>query len=779
MKKSQIPSPIERLEARIAPAVFTVTNGNNAGAGSLRQAILDANVDSNSDFIYFALPPDTGIAPTAALPAITQPVTIDGYSQTGSTPNTGATLDNYNGLVIVTLTGKDAPAGVDGLTISGGGVTIRGLSIVGFTTNAGSGGNGIVFSNVAANDNNTVEGCWVGIYTFSGLFPNGNEGSGIRIFAGSTGNHIGGATPAKANLIGDNGSVGVELASDNNFVQGNLIGSLGGGNGSHGVLVSGFSGNKIGGTAPGEGNFIIGNGGTGVRIGTGTGNLIAGNVIRSNAQRGIDLGPVGVTPNDPTDSDSGANNLQNFPVVTSVLTGTAATRVTSSFVTTPSSSVRIEYFSNAAADASGNGQGERFLGAVTTTSDAAGQVNVTTILNVTETVGRFLTATATVANNTSEFSADVPIIEAPAGLVVAANGKSATFTDADGDRVTVKTTAGVLDAGRFTFRGTGFTAMGAQLDYLDLSAAMFTGAKITISAKRSTNGDGFANVRVIDATGVNLAGLTVGGDLAQVFAGTGNPGKAGVGTFSVHSLGLFTTSKPLSVIDGNAPVVKIKTDIDDATFAVTGALGKLTVGGSVRGDVFVSGRIGTVAIAGDLRGDAGSTTLRSSSVIGSVKIGGDLAGARILAFGVVSPSSAAKAVAIKSVTVAGDVVDSRILAGYTIAAPQNAEAQIGAIKVKGNWVRSDAAAGVKTGADGFFGTADDAVIAAGGAITSRIASIVIGGQAYGTFGGTDAFGFAAQQIGALRVGTVVFPLRKTGPDDVLVGPTNDLRAREV
>jgi hypothetical protein len=225
--------------------------------------------------------------------------------------------------------------------------------------------------------------------------------------------------------------------------------------------------------------------------------------------------------------------------------------------------------------------------------------------------------------------------------------------------------------------------------------------------------------------------------------------------------------------------MKIRTDIDDVSFTVNGALGVLAVGGSVRGDVFATGRIGTVIIAGDLRGDAGSTTLRTGLTMGSVKIGGDFTGARILATGLAAPLTAAKAVAIKSVTVVGDVVDSRILAGYTLGGPQNAQVQIGTVKAKGNWVRSDAAAGVTTGADGFFGTLDDAAIAGGGAVASRIANIVIGGQAYGTFGGTDAFGFAAQQIGALRLGAVVFPLRKTGSDNVLVGPTNDLRAREV
>ena len=69
-----------------AQSTFTVTNTNYSGPGSLRQAILDANASPSSDAIAFSIPglgPHT-IQPLSALPTITDPVTIDGYTQPGS-----------------------------------------------------------------------------------------------------------------------------------------------------------------------------------------------------------------------------------------------------------------------------------------------------------------------------------------------------------------------------------------------------------------------------------------------------------------------------------------------------------------------------------------------------------------------------------------------------------------------------------------------------------------------------------------------------------------------
>src|SRR5262245_40645020 len=81
---------LERLDERDVPAVFTVTTAADAGAGSLRQAILDANAAAGADTIAFNIPGTAvhTILPTTQLPKITGPIVIDGYTQPGSRPNT-------------------------------------------------------------------------------------------------------------------------------------------------------------------------------------------------------------------------------------------------------------------------------------------------------------------------------------------------------------------------------------------------------------------------------------------------------------------------------------------------------------------------------------------------------------------------------------------------------------------------------------------------------------------------------------------------------------------
>src|SRR5207249_2241654 len=115
---------------REAPAVFTVTNTADSGAGSLRQAILNANAAPGADTIAFNIP-GTGIhtiVPTSALPKSTGPVVIDGYTQPGSRPNTAGPGSASNALQTIQLDGSQALGyGIRGLILTGGSSTLRGL----------------------------------------------------------------------------------------------------------------------------------------------------------------------------------------------------------------------------------------------------------------------------------------------------------------------------------------------------------------------------------------------------------------------------------------------------------------------------------------------------------------------------------------------------------------------------------------------------------------------------------------------------------------------------
>ena len=105
-------------------------------------------------------------------------------------------------------------------------------------------------------------------------------------------------------------------------------------------------------------------------------------MIYSNGGLGIDLGGNGVTQNDTGDADTGANNLQNFPIVTyaTILNGNLT--VHGSLNSTPNTTYRIEVFINDAADATGYGEGQMYLGSFNVTTDSAGNANFDNFSNV-------------------------------------------------------------------------------------------------------------------------------------------------------------------------------------------------------------------------------------------------------------------------------------------------------------------------------------------------------------------------------------------------------------
>jgi hypothetical protein len=216
---------ITRVNGVASPLVFTVINTNDSGTGSLRQAILDAN-SMGGGTINFNIPSGGvhTISPLSVLPTITQSVTIDGYTQPGSSQNTNPTTMGLNTVLTIELSGVNSGSNFSGLIINNASnCTVRGLVInrfvhdgIDITGNASSG--------------NVIEGNFIGTNpTGTAALPNGSGGNGgITLGSGTPSNcTIGGTTPAARNLISGNISEGIDLGTGTgNTVQGNLKPSL-------------------------------------------------------------------------------------------------------------------------------------------------------------------------------------------------------------------------------------------------------------------------------------------------------------------------------------------------------------------------------------------------------------------------------------------------------------------------------------------------------------------------------------------------------------------------
>ncbi len=390
----------EALEERLALATFSVVNINDSGAGSLRQALTDANNNAGPDLVDFAIPGSgtRSIAVPTALPTISDPVILDATTQPG-----------FAGSPLIELRGPGVSVLMDGLRITAGNSTVRGLIISGF------GGDGI---ELLTNGSNTIRGNWIGTDS-TGTLDRDNGGNGILI-VNVANNIIGGVGIGEGNILSGNNSDGLEIggaAATGNVVLGNIIGASANGAGALGNIANGIlittnaSNNIIGGTTSGAANVIAFNGlvpgSDGVFVVSGTGNAIRGNVIHSNNGLGIDLGTNGVTANDNLDGDAGANNLQNFPVLTSVSTVGGVTTVQGTLNSTPNTTFTVDIYASAGIDPTGSGEGGSYLITVPPVqTDALGNATFTVALPAAVPNGQFITATATnPTNSTSEFSA--------------------------------------------------------------------------------------------------------------------------------------------------------------------------------------------------------------------------------------------------------------------------------------------------------------------------------------------------------------------------------------
>jgi uncharacterized repeat protein (TIGR01451 family) len=360
----------------------TIVNRNDAGQGSLRQFIVNANTLLNGGLdqadtlaaippgveasIFAIASPAAGvltIAPLSPLPAITGGATwIDGLTQPGTALNTSTA--GTDAVQRIELNGANAGA-ANGLAFVGASNTLVRAVVINRFAGAGI--------SVTGGIGARVEGVYAGT-DVSGTVDLGNGGDGVRITGGATGGTVGGTAVATRNIIAFN---------------------------ARGVVV-----------------------GASAADAATTGHTIRGNITFSNDAVGIDLGGDGVTPNDEGDVDTGPNGLLNFPVITAV-TQTLGSLIVEGFARPGST---IELFT-AALDPTGFGEGRTLVatmvegavndldartgsygpvvGGVTVGSDTTNRFRFAVPLTLAE--GALVTATATLASSTSEFGPNAAV----------------------------------------------------------------------------------------------------------------------------------------------------------------------------------------------------------------------------------------------------------------------------------------------------------------------------------------------------------------------------------
>ncbi len=319
-----------------------------------------------------------------------------------------------------------------------------------------------------------------------------------------------------------------------------------------------------------------------------------------------------------------------------------------------------------------------------------------------------------------------------------------TYTDVDGDKVTIATSKGsnaeLAAAGVLTFNNA--ADVPRQLQKIDLSLnPVFAGTDLSVTAKRiGPGGDGVTAVGFIDAsangggTALNLGTVTIDGDLGRIRAGIDAQGSIGVKSLTVGSIGLLglTTQAGgdlFSLINAQAGAITVKTTLaSGVSFNVTpqgfGAqVGTLTIGGDLAGEFF-AGPVKTILIRGDVdSGKLGVGEVGTLRVLGSI-IGGDaIAEGRITTL------------KVGSIFIGGDI---RAGTGNDTGTLVTNDGSVGSFILRGSLVANAAAGLFAGGIDlGSVGTAS-----IGGSIESSLAdtgfvffenvkSIAIGGDLRG------------------------------------------------
>ena len=261
----------EPLEPRALLATFSVTSLADAGAGSLRSAILQANAAPGADEIDFSVAGTISLR--SALPGITGPVTIDGRSAPGFVTAPVVTLNAAGRPGLRFLPGSDnsvlsslavVRAAGAGVTLDASGITLAGNSI-----------------GVLANGTTAAP----------------NTGAGVLVTARGSANQIGTSAEGGGNLISGNGGAGVRILGDANVVAWNLIGTT------------------ITGATP------LANGGDGVRLEAGATDNLVGHADPVTSIDYFNTSEITTDTSLPVDEWMGIRGLENGDYL---ITGTTA-----------------------------------------------------------------------------------------------------------------------------------------------------------------------------------------------------------------------------------------------------------------------------------------------------------------------------------------------------------------------------------------------------------------------------------------------------------------------
>ena len=403
---------------------------------------------------------------------------------------------------------------------------------------------------------------------------------------------------------------------------------------------------------------------------------------------------------------------------------------------------------------------------------------------------------------------------APAGVTVAPNGKSASYTDSNGDLVQVTTSRGLFVASDFTLDSNN------QLTQLALAGSAFNGANIAFSVTpKSTGGLNTVNVGYISAQGVNLGSVTIPGDLGRIQVG-GGPTSTALAKLNVASLGVqgvatqdgITNASTVSMITGTAGSINVSGNVDGTISMVdyngkiaSGNIQQLNINGSLdgntsggAGEILFTGTLGTAVIGGGIEGGSADNsgtiqgTYAEFSKIGTITVKGSvpddpnpspvssIPGTSILG-GSGMFSGGILAVTVGTVNIGGDVTGGTGLVSGDIQGGLS----LGKVTVGGSLIGGNFTSGTPTQADNagtIFGGAIGTVtigrnISGGSGLnsgqvysTGTIGSVTVMGDLLGGTAGQGTTAGDAGSIHAQAIGNVVIKGAMTGGSIVSADP---------